>query len=275
MSTFMSSTDLNTLLQEGTDRNIFVSLIVNNEGNYTAGITRRIFSKIAEEKCYKTFNDREICKPEEHYETQYVEWFNLDIEKEEDYSNPFPEITERLLSIAEEKKRQKEEREKHSKENNSWWQPYQPTLFDNVDSFNKITESKKKKEEVDDFPELFDEGDFKINKELFNNIIIKLLTGDINANSSTTTTSKAAVNMPLLFDRTFEDISEFEAFAGNFIEFIMDIWGDKVYIPKQTEVDENWEEGVTALAYNLGNRLLEIVPNKYTEVYSNVLNAYI
>ena len=93
MSTFMSSTDLNTLLQEGTDRNIFVSLIVNNEGNYTAGITRRIFSKIAEEKCYKTFNDREICKPEEHYETQYVEWFNLDIEKEEDYSNPFPEIT--------------------------------------------------------------------------------------------------------------------------------------------------------------------------------------
>lgn len=263
------------MLQEGSDRNIFVSLIVNNEGNYTAGITRRIFSKIAEEKCYKTFNDREICKPEEHYETQYVEWFNLDIEKEEDYSNPFPEITERLLSIAEEKKRQKEEREKYSKENNSWWQPYQPTLFDNVDSFNKITESKKKEEEVDSFPELFDEGDFKINKELFNNIIIKLLTGDINANSSTTTTSKAAVNMPLLFDRTFEDMSEFEAFAGNFIEFIMDTWGDKVYIPKQAEVDENWEEGISALAYNLGNRLLEIVPNKYTEVYSNVLNAYI
>jgi len=39
MSTFFSSTDINTLYSEGSERNNFVSLIVNNEGKYNAAIT--------------------------------------------------------------------------------------------------------------------------------------------------------------------------------------------------------------------------------------------
>ena len=42
MSTFFSGVDTNTLLEEGIDRAHFVSLIVNNKGSYTAGITRRV-----------------------------------------------------------------------------------------------------------------------------------------------------------------------------------------------------------------------------------------
>ena len=42
MSTFFSNTDINTLKSEGKDRVHFVSLIVNNEGTYSAAITRKI-----------------------------------------------------------------------------------------------------------------------------------------------------------------------------------------------------------------------------------------
>ena len=37
--TFFSGTDLNTLQEEGSDMNNFLSLIVNNAGQYTAAIT--------------------------------------------------------------------------------------------------------------------------------------------------------------------------------------------------------------------------------------------
>ena len=45
MSTQPSGTDLNTLREEGNDRNCFVSLIVNNAGVYYAAITRKVESK--------------------------------------------------------------------------------------------------------------------------------------------------------------------------------------------------------------------------------------
>lgn len=45
MSTHPSSTDLQTLREEGNERNCFVSLIVNNEGTYYAAITRKVQTK--------------------------------------------------------------------------------------------------------------------------------------------------------------------------------------------------------------------------------------
>ena len=42
LATFFSTTDQDTLLEEGLDRNNFVSLIVNNKGEYTAAITRKV-----------------------------------------------------------------------------------------------------------------------------------------------------------------------------------------------------------------------------------------
>ena len=83
MQTFFSGTDTNTLLEEGSERNHFVSLIVNNRGVYTAGITRKVTSRLTEEITYKSFSDEEITCSRDFTESQYVEWFNLDIEKED------------------------------------------------------------------------------------------------------------------------------------------------------------------------------------------------
>ena len=62
MSTFFSGTDTATLKEEGMDRNHFVSLIVNNEGTYTAAITRKVKATktITENFSYPTFEDEEV-----------------------------------------------------------------------------------------------------------------------------------------------------------------------------------------------------------------------
>ena len=59
MTTFFSSTDTNTLKEEGSDVNHFVSLIVNNAGTYNAAITRKVDIKndIYSVYTYKSFGD--------------------------------------------------------------------------------------------------------------------------------------------------------------------------------------------------------------------------
>ena len=59
MPTFFSDTDTKTLEIEGADRNNFVSLIVNNDGNYSAAITRKIeiTRNINETGSYKVFGE--------------------------------------------------------------------------------------------------------------------------------------------------------------------------------------------------------------------------
>lgn len=279
MKAFFSGQDQSMLVQEGTDKNIFVSLIVNNAGEYVAGVTRKIASKITEERCYKTIGNKEICKPVESYETQYIEWFDLTITKDIKEENPFPELSERLLKIAENKKKQEEERKKSytlTTNHNDWdeekwfnWQKttpitgtYQPTLFDYTE------------EDIDkDVPPMNE--DFTIDTKAFNDIVIKLLTGDITADSTTTTITRAAANMSLVFDRTFKEMEDFEAFASNIIDFIMDSWGNIVYIPKDAKDEDAWMEATATFAYDLSNKLLEVTPNKYTEIYSNLLNGYL
>lgn len=272
--TFFSGTDTATLRQEGSDRNIFVSLIVNNEGTYTAGITRKVFSKISEEVCYKTWGDKEVCNPVEHYETQYVEWFNLTIEKEED-GLFFPDIAERLLHIAEEKKKAEEEAKKVTHYNPNpypWIGGKQTTLFDD-DADVPPADYKPFKQKETKHTQQVNEN-FAVDTELFDDIVMKLLTGDINADTSSMTTSAAAINMPLKFDRTFKDISDFESFASNMLDFIIDTWGPFVYMPNDDKKEDLWDEALGTFAYDLGSRLIQIVPNKYTEIYSNLLNNY-
>lgn len=60
MATFFSGTDTSTLLQEGMDRNHFLSLIVNNAGTYSAKITRRIHNVSETSYNYPSFEDASV-----------------------------------------------------------------------------------------------------------------------------------------------------------------------------------------------------------------------
>lgn len=86
MPTFFSGTDQNTLLQEGQDRNNIVSLIVNNEGKYSAAITRLVKTEgvVKETGRYNFFGEGTKHYTDE-YKTEdvFVEYFMFDIHTEE------------------------------------------------------------------------------------------------------------------------------------------------------------------------------------------------
>lgn len=94
MSTQPSSTDLNTLKEEGNERNCFVSLIVNNAGKYYAAITRKVQTKseVTVKKLgtsYEFFGDgsKELEHKDETttkvIEKEVIEYFDLEVERHE------------------------------------------------------------------------------------------------------------------------------------------------------------------------------------------------
>ena len=102
--TFFSGTDTSTLLEEGKDRNHFVSLIVNNAGTYTAAITRKAVKDltISGTLKYKSFDDTEIELGElEPVKTQstVVEYFMLDVEKHEAQTSLKKELEDAFSSL--------------------------------------------------------------------------------------------------------------------------------------------------------------------------------
>ena len=122
MATFFSGTDTDTLIEEGTNTNHFLSLIVNNAGKYTAGITRKIVDNIkakvhityTKNTYYDSFgNNRMILAyntvsetdKEESKVIEYIEWFEADIDKAE-VSNDFEDIDARLSEIRDNKAKQ-------------------------------------------------------------------------------------------------------------------------------------------------------------------------
>lgn len=269
MATSFSGTDYNTLLHEGIDRNIFVSLIVNNAGNYTAYITRKISSKIQEEICYKTFGDKKICKPIESHNIEYVEYFNLNITKE-NVINDFPEISNRLNSIKEEKNKKLIDKQKE-------FLPYQ--MFNRYNAFD-TPKFNKQLTLWDDFEEdktfKIEDQDLKytINQSLFDSIIIKMLTGDIIADTTTTTINKAAIKMSDTFNKAFKNFEDFESYASFIVDYIIDIYGLHTFIPQDPNM-EDLDLILIEFCNKLGESLTKIIPNKYTEYYSQLLFNYV
>ena len=113
MSTQPSGTDLNTLKEEGNERNCFVSLIVNNAGKYYAAITRKIQTKseVTVKKLgtsYEFFGDgsKELEHKDETttkvIEKEIIEYFDLEVERHE-VSNSLAYLDDRFDEIMEKK----------------------------------------------------------------------------------------------------------------------------------------------------------------------------
>lgn len=81
MSAFFSGEDTQTLIKEGSIRNHFLSIIVNNKGEYVAAITKKV--KVESNKitiAYKTFNDADVSEIQNNVVIdEFIEKINLDI----------------------------------------------------------------------------------------------------------------------------------------------------------------------------------------------------
>lgn len=113
MSTNFSGTDMSTLLTEGNDTNCFVSLIVNNEGTYSAKVTRKVQSKSEVTvkdlgTSYEFFGEGSKEVRKENTETkkvidkEVIEYFDMKVERHEVH-NSLSYLDDRFMEIEKKK----------------------------------------------------------------------------------------------------------------------------------------------------------------------------
>ena len=271
MATFLSTTDLDTLLEEGLDRNNFVSLIVNNRGEYTAAITRKVKIKKVHTS-YNFFDKGEQENTEETIDEEtVVEWFNLNviIEGEEDFSN----IENELKAI-------KESKVTINSFNGTFKTPLSnpkniinTKLPERVYSTNGFLRDAGIKGnliegDIEDFEYL---EDIEYNEDLTRSIVLQLITGSIIISNTTKLDVNKWVNsMPSLYRSRFgNDMELFKDWAMQFIEYLI-----------STSLDEDLAQELdnTELAYICANsvqkELKKLNRNPYINTYIDILETY-
>lgn len=256
MATFFSGTDTTTLREEGNDRNHFVSLIVNNEGIYTAAITRKIIERKVTNTTfsYKTFDNIEKTGTRTtEVEEEVIAYNMLDIIKEGEVIEPFLEIDERLNVI----RKNKDKVKKASTP--STYYPFtplrysekgekikQPTLFDE----DFLESEPPRKVEL--------EHNFSIPASTVKSITLQLLTGSIAiADVSRIDPVKWAGQMEKLFDKRFNnDIRLFDLWAEIIVEFVL-----TNFIPDEFTGFE--EEYISELSQEIYVAMDNLPQNKY------------
>ena len=230
MCTNPSGTDLNTLVEEGSFRNNFLSLIVNNAGNYTAMLTRKVkhIPHVTETLEYEFFGDGTINLGTDEYdavESYEIEYFFLDIEKPTvniSYTNLFDRINEisnnKVINI--------------SSKNESFKTIHNPNANLIIPSTiqEPILEGKlpfeglaKPKAEVDEEEELIDYNSVKFNNNQLNSITKQLLMGSPIFNPKDL--NEWVDKMPTAFSKRFGEgqkgLANYKAFIGYFVEFLL------------------------------------------------------
>lgn len=283
MSTFFSGTDTNTLLTEGSDVNHFVSLIVNNAGTYTAGITRRIsvVQKVSEEYTYPSWKDENKSGTREFTASKtYVQWFNLNVNVDKT-----PEDESEILERIKEVRKIKASKPKYI--NTPYKSPATP--FPSSPSFmQEISKKEEEKEEKKDKvnhestqPSLFndeDDMDFDVNYDLYHfsedtveGIVKQLITLSIILPKSEAINSEEwAKSMEKIFDSRFEDLVDFESVAVNIVDFLLnDVKDDEALLyltPRQS---------VAVLANDVKTALSALPENKYISSLMSICDDYI
>lgn len=259
MASFFSQTDVNTLKEEGNETNHFVSLIVNNAGNYTARITRKVQSikDIRESVSYNSFNDEKKEASTQYYEkSEVIEAFNLQIIKKE--KDSYKELTDRFDSI------RKAKADAVKIQNST---PYKvidtetyrkPTTPFAYNAYDKPVNSQKEIEFEDDSYD-----------EKIRHYALQLVTGSIVApnSSSAIDIEKWVKSMPTIYSKRFgtDDKGKelYEEWVAFFTEFLMN-----------TAAECN-DYGYSIIAQSLIDYLTPMDDNYYIQTIISELENYL
>ena len=312
MSTFFSGTDTATLKEEGIDRNHFVSLIVNNEGTYTAAITRRLKStKVIEEQfSYPTFEDSEIVDSKSYeVENEELQWFYLKIEFERAEESFCKELDARLDEIKKAKAAKAAQKPAYTGGYGGYGgyqggTPQQGTLFPTTQGAKpvqqgtqvgkKVTQSYmgqagpanliKKEEELpfdydyidNKISEEIPYGHVKFNKKTIKSLVLQLVTGSvIIPNSSKIDVKKWAQGMVPLYEARFGE--------GGYGLKLFKSWADSYieFLCWFSEDDDLIEMGyqgdemAAVCAHDIIEELTKLPMNKYIKIYIDILQGYL
>ena len=295
MATFFSGTDTATLSAEGNDMAHFVSLIVNNAGKYTAGITRKYkcVQTVSEKYTYPTWNE-EVREGVETFdiEEEKLEWFNLDIVFEDATDNFETEMMERLKEIKESKKKtvplyksscpQYGNNIAPIKEVVSTFPMYKDEYYgEEGGGWYKAKEVKETSGKQSELPfeepeeEYFDipYGIITVDKDIVQSIVRQLVTSSIIiSNESAVDVKKWANSMENLYRRRFGSVKAFEYFASNYVDYLINY----TYDGDVMAVINNDDSTMAALlAHDVREELEKLPKNPWLNVYIKLMDDYI
>lgn len=275
MSTFFSGTDLGTLQEEGSDMNNFLSLIVNNAGQYTAAITRKVkhIPHVTEVLEYEFFGEETINIGNDEYdaiESYEIEYFFLNIEKPT-VNIGYIDLFNRIEEISKDK----------TKITNISREPRANLI---VDSTLKATPLYKETNipfskantavQVGvDTDESIDYNKYKFNETDLNNIVKQLLIGspiftpkDLN---------EWVQKMPTVFSKRFGEgqkgLANYRAFIGYFVEFLV----TEAFDDNLAEEGYLEDSQMAICAYGVLQKLHTFKTNSFIEVIEDEVERFI
>lgn len=302
MATFFSGTDTATLSAEGNDMAHFVSLIVNNAGKYTAGVTRKYkcVQTVSEKYTYPTWNG-EVREGVETFdiEEEKLEWFNLDIVFENATDDFETEMMERIKEIKEAKKKvvtpmyggrnypqygnygkaitpTKEvgstfpmDEDKYYGEKRGWHDPQKDKQDKQLPAKQGELPFDQPEEENLDIPY----GVVTVDEDIVQSIVRQLVTSSIIiSNESAVDVKKWANSMESLYRRRFGSVKEFEYFASNYVDYLINYTYDA-----DVMIAVNNDDTVMAalLAHDVREELEKLPKNPWLSVYIKLMDDYI
>lgn len=271
MPTFFSNTDINTLRDEALVSNHFVSLIVNNKGEYSAAITRKgtIEKNIKSNISFNTFNDEPVKSIEEGViKENFLEWFPLKVVTPKEDIELIKEVHNRLESLK-------------AKVKTLYSNPYlqgtqeQYTFnFDKEPVFKNTEDINDKKVTIPNSSPT--NAKVKCDPKLVKSLLLQLLTGSIIiSDNSKLDIKKWASSMTNFFDKRFgksnEDFQYFTIWADEHVGFIC------TYIMEENVDNINFDPDEISSAYAeaLIEELENLPQNKYIRYYINALKGFI
>ena len=302
MATFFSGTDTATLSAEGNDMAHFVSLIVNNAGKYTAGVTRKYkcVQTVSEKYTYPTWNG-EVREGVETFdiEEEKLEWFNLDIVFEDATDDFETEMMERIKEIKESKKKvvtpmyggrnypqygnygkaitpTKEvgstfpmDEDKYYGEKRGWYDPQKDKQDKQLPAKQGELPFDQPEEENVEIPY----GVVTVDPDIVQSIVRQLVTSSIIiSNESAVDVKKWANSMESLYRRRFGSVKEFEYFASNYVDYLINY----TYDGDVMAVINNDDSVMAALlAYDVREELKKLPKNPWLSVYIKLMDDYI
>lgn len=298
MATFFSGTDTATLSAEGNDMAHFVSLIVNNAGKYTAGITRKYkcVQTVSEKYTYPTWNG-EVREGIETFdiEEENLEWFNLDIVFENATDDFETEMMERIEEIKESKKKVVTPVYKGYPQYGNYGKNIAPTkevgstfpmdkdkyYGEEGKDWYKANEAKQLPVKQDELP--FDQpeeenldipyGVVTVDEDIVQSIVRQLVTSSIIiSNESAVDVKKWANSMESLYRRRFGTVKEFEYFASNYVDYLINCTYD---VDVMIAVNNDDSAMAALLAHDVREELEKLPKNPWLSVYIKLMDDYI
>lgn len=279
MKSFFSGTDINTLKEEGEKRNHFLSLVVNNSGEYVAKITsKKINKKIVNIKYIIPSFDNSSFEGTAEEEIEDIEVLINDIEIESDSYNNNSSLLDRIKEL---KSRPKS---LIYKPFTSTYKPinrYYEEDYDDYDytpyskkkeiNIKTNTEIKKSNNNIDNYYDI-DFNNVDIPNKDIKDLTNQILTGSILAGNSKFDLDKwVCESMNKILDNRFSSVEEYKLFMDNFVELVL-------YDYKNEELDVLFDDIqiLSIIAFKIKENISNIKKgNKYLDIINNILETFI